>query len=120
MKNKLWMMIFSIIIIVASGSVVLGLDILPTVGPGLPAISGDSGEGGGPANLLVQNFAGAMSWIGYAIAVGMTVFIGIKYVVASADEKASMKGMMVKVVIGSAIIAASSTLVLFLNSILSV
>lgn len=48
-----------------------------------------------------------IKWIGYACAIGMVIFIGIKYVLASADEKASLKGMLVKVVIGSVIIVAA-------------
>lgn len=51
-----------------------------------------------------------MMWIGYACAIGMIVFIGIKYIMASADEKANLKGMLVKVVIGSIIIVGSLTI----------
>ena len=85
--------------------------VIPTVGPSLP----DSTQ----ADQLVRNFGGALSMIGYAIAIGMTVFIGIKYVIASADEKASLKGMMVKVVVGSVIIAAASTIVMVVNGVLT-
>ena len=46
-------------------------------------------------------------WVGYACAIGMVVFIDIKYILASADEKASLKGMLVKVVIGSFIVVLS-------------
>lgn len=68
-----------------------------------------------------QTFAtkliGAMQWFGYAIAVGMVVLIGIKYVIASADEKASMKGAFVKYVIGAFIMAGATAIasILFNN-----
>ena len=53
---------------------------------------------------------GAMQWIGYAIAIGMMVFIGIKYVVASADEKADLKNALVKYLIGAILIALAATI----------
>lgn len=46
-------------------------------------------------------------WVGYACAIGMVIFIGIKYVLASADEKASLKGMLVKVAIGCVILVSA-------------
>lgn len=48
-----------------------------------------------------------IKWVGYACAIGMVIFIGIKYVLASADEKASLKGMLVKVTIGCIIIVSA-------------
>lgn len=77
---------------------------------------------GGETNAIVfaANVIGAMMWIGYAIAVGMIVFIGIKYIIASADEKASMKGMLVKVFIGSFIIVFAVTITNFIISTFSV
>ena len=57
------------------------------------------------------NLIGALMWFGYIAAIGMVIFIGIKYVIASADERASMKGMLVKVAIGSLIIVTSITIV---------
>ena len=58
-------------------------------------------------------------WIGYACAIGMIVFIGIKYIMASADEKANLKGMLVKVVIGSIIIVGSLTITNAVISLMS-
>ena len=91
----------------------LATSILIDVDPGLPSNQDN-------ANKLVGNFTGLLSGIGYVISVGMLVFIGIKYLLASADERASLKGMLPKVVIGSLIIACASTLVIFFNSILTV
>lgn len=61
-------------------------------------------------NTVAGKIIGTMMWFGYAIAVGMIIFIGIKYTIASADEKASMKGVLVKVIIGSLIIAGAATI----------
>ena len=44
---------------------------------------------------------GNIQWIGYAIAIGMLIYIGIKYTMASASEKADLKGYMIKFVIES-------------------
>lgn len=60
-----------------------------------------------------------MMWIGYACAIGMIVFIGIRYIMASADEKANLKGMFVKVVIGSIIIVGSLTITNAVISLMS-
>ena len=76
--------------------------------------SGELPSGSENATTFVTNLIEAMMWIGYALSVGMVIFIGIKYVIASADEKASMKGMLVKVFRGSFIIAFSVTITNFL------
>ena len=47
------------------------------------------------------------------------MFIGIKYILASADEKASLKGMLVKVVIGSVIVVLSLQITHAVISIMS-
>lgn len=80
--------------------------------PGLP------GAGGSLEN-ITSNVIGAMMWVGYACAIGMVVFIGIKYILASADEKASLKGMLVKVVIGSFIVVLSLQITNMVISIMS-
>lgn len=80
--------------------------------PGLPG--GDNNQLTTATNAII----GSMMWIGYACAIGMVVYIGIKYVLASADEKASLKGMLVKVVIGSFIIVLSLQITNLLISIL--
>lgn len=53
---------------------------------------------------------GVMQWIGYAIAVGMLVYIGIKYIMASANEKADLKNALIKYVIGAALIVGGVTI----------
>ncbi len=80
-----------------------------------PALPGD----GGPVENITSNIIGAMMWVGYACAIGMVVFIGIKYILASADEKATLKGMLVKVVIGSFIVVLSLQITNAVISIMS-
>ncbi|MBQ9314413.1 MAG: hypothetical protein IJ220_05390 [Clostridia bacterium] len=60
---------------------------------------------------ITSSILGTMQWIGYVIAIGMLIFVGVKYVMASADEKASMKGVLVKVAIGIVIIMCAELVV---------
>lgn len=71
-----------------------------------------------PVPEKVTEILGLMMWIGYVIATCMIIIIGIKYILASADEKASLKGTLVKVVIGSMIIVFSSTIFYFVYTLL--
>lgn len=66
---------------------------------------------------IAASVIGTLKWCGYAVAIGMLIYVGIKYTMAAADDKASMKGILVKVVIGSLIIAGSATIVDFILSI---
>ncbi len=68
-----------------------------------------------PSNSTIDNVAGnALGWVrwfGYAIAVAMLLYIGIKYMMASANEKADLKKGSINYVIGAVLVAAASTLV---------
>lgn len=81
-----------------------------TIGPGING-------GDGTAEAIAVKIIGSLMWAGFVIAIGMIIFIGIKYVMASADERASMKGMLVKIIIGSLIIAGSTAIV---NAVISI
>lgn len=64
-----------------------------------PSVSAPEG-----AATTAGTIIGVMQWFGYAIAVGMLVYIGIKYIMASANEKADLKNALIKYVIGAVII----------------
>ena len=51
-----------------------------------------------------RNILNAVLWLGYAISLGMVVFIGIKYVLGSADSKANMKSAIVSWLIGALLV----------------
>lgn len=53
----------------------------------------------------------AILWIGYAIAIGMVIYIGIKYVLGAADAKANMKNAIVGWLIGAFIVFMATTIV---------
>ncbi len=67
-----------------------------------------SGTGGKGPEVTIKtvliNIISVITWIGYAIAIGVLIIIGIKYVMSGADEKAQIKGMLPKYLIGIALI----------------
>ena len=64
-----------------------------------------SGLGTTAANVL-----GIMQWGGYIIAIGMLIWVGIKYVTAGAGEKAKAKETLIPIVIGAVLIAGAVTI----------
>ena len=60
---------------------------------------------------LAGDILGALQWIGYAIAVGMIIYIGIKYTMSAADDRAELKGAAVKYVMGALLIMVADTIV---------
>lgn len=76
-----------------------------------------SGIGINPTPGVTQNVSaagkiiGVMQWCGYAIAAGVMVYIGIKYVTSSADDKASFKNVAWKYVFGAVLVTGATTIV---------
>ena len=62
------------------------------------------------AGKTASNILGFVRWIGYAVAIGMLIYIGIKYVTSPAAEKADTKQALVKYVIGAVLIAGASAI----------
>ena len=62
------------------------------------------------ATKFANKILGFVQWAGYAIAVGMLIYVGIKYVMASANEKADLKNSLIKYVIGAVLIAGAATI----------
>lgn len=97
MFTKIFISVMCIMaLMVSSASAFTGISTTPTA-PGTAAKTASS-------------IIGYIQWIGYAIAVGMLVYIGIKYVMASANEKADLKNSLVKYVIGAVLIVGGVTI----------
>ena len=62
------------------------------------------------AKSFANKILGFVQWAGYAIAVGMLIYVGIKYVMASANEKADLKNSLIKYVIGAVLVAGAATI----------
>ena len=60
---------------------------------------------------LVGAILGSFQYVAYAIAIGMLIYFGIKYVISAADERADLKKGFVKYIIGAVLIAAAFTIV---------
>ncbi len=98
-------------------SVLLTVSILITLGTSVFATvpTPNIGNATGFAD-IGSNVLGYIQWFGYAIAVGMLLYIGIKYMMSSANEKADLKKGSINYVIGAVLVFAASTIVgLFKN-----
>ena len=71
-----------------------------------PTIVSTSFDGANAVNKVL----GLIQWIGYAFAIGMLIYIGIKYTMAAANEKADLKKGLINYVIGAIIIAGAATI----------
>ena len=58
----------------------------------------------------VATILGVIQWIGYGLAIGMLLYIGIKYMMAAANEKASLKQTLINYVIGAIIVFGITTI----------
>lgn len=92
-------------------SVLLTLAMLATMASSVlasypvPITTGTAPWEGGVSKIL-----GAIQWIGYAFALGMLIYIGIKYTMSAANEKADLKKGLINFVIGAALIAGAATI----------
>ena len=69
-----------------------------------PSISGTN-----PFSNMGNTVLGFIQWFGYVVAVGMLIYIGIKYMMSSANDKADLKKGSVNYVIGAVLVAAAAT-----------
>lgn len=76
----------------------------------------------GTAALIGQKgteIVNAILWFGYAIALGMVVFIGIKYILGSAEAKSNMKSAIVSWFIGAFIVFACTTIITWVLNVIN-
>lgn len=59
---------------------------------------------------ILNSILSMLAWFAYAIAIGFAIYIGIKYVTAPADEKARLKGVLPKYLLGIALIVFCFTI----------
>lgn len=69
-------------------------------------------------NAFASKILGAIQFIGYAIALGMIIVVGVKYTMAAADEKATIKSSSVKYIIGAILIAGAATIAKWIFNLL--
>jgi len=65
---------------------------------------------GGNLETSVLNILGVVQWIGFIVAIGMAIYIGIKYLTAGAGTKAEVKATMIPWLVGALCIALAPTI----------
>ncbi len=76
-------------------------------------VTPNSGSAGGGLQTKATGVLGVIQWVGYIIAIGMIIWVGIKYVMSGAGEKAKAKETLVPIVIGAVLIAGAATIAQF-------
>ena len=92
--------VLAVMMLTVFGSQVFAVS-LPNVTPSAP----DGGE------QIAGTILNTLMWLGIMIAVGMMIFLGIKYVTASPDGKADLKKQLGIYVLGLVLILAATTIV---------
>ena len=88
-----------VMLLVTFSSAVFAEPIANTVQPDTTAVNGTN------AANIAKTALGALKWLGIVVAVGMLIFLGIKYVTSSPEGKANLKGQLGIYVLGLAFIA---------------
>ena len=100
MKKKMFLII-NLILMITIPNIVLAFD--PNISKPTPSIDAE-------VNTMVNDILGVIQWAGYAIAIGMLIYIGIKYMMSSANEKADVKKAAINYAIGAVVIAGAVTI----------
>ncbi len=99
-----------LLLILSAYSVVFASDIITVVGGG----NGLSNPNIGGVGTVAGKILGVIRWAGYAIALGTLMWLGAKYVMAAADERATLKGSAWKYILGALLISGASTFLGFI------
>lgn len=51
---------------------------------------------------------GTLQWVGYLVAIGMLIWVGIKYLMSGAAEKAKAKETLIPIVVGAVLVAGAT------------
>lgn len=97
--------IVMIMLIAMSSSVFAYSEITTT--PGAPT-------GAGSLQVKATGVLGVIQWVGYIVAIGMLIWVGIKYVTSGAGEKAKAKETLIPIVIGAVLIAGATWIAQFI------
>ncbi len=98
-KNKIFSIIMTIGILFAMSNIVFAGGLIPDPTPEMPSDK---------MNDMIGEVLGWVEAAGVAVATGMLMYVGIKYTLASANEKANLKAASIKYVIGALILLSLS------------
>ena len=91
--------------------------IILSATPVLATVSGDPEPNGGELSGMGNSILGYVVWFGWAIAVGVILVIAIRYMMASANEKADLKNGSIRYIVGVLLLA---TLITVFNGIMGI
>ncbi len=107
---KIILTVMTCLMMVMCCASVFALDV---PGVGTAKIEGEAEK----ANVIVATVVSYITYLAWGFALGMLLYIGIKYVMASANEKADLKKGAINYVIGAILVAAAGTIVKMLAAI---
>lgn len=99
-KKQLFLIIMMIILIIPNTIFAFAGELIENPKPWVPDDIATMGS----------TILGVIQWAGYAIAVGMLLYIGIKYMMSAANEKANLKQVLINYFIGAAIVFGVTTI----------
>ncbi len=106
--------IFKIILI---SILMIILSATPALATVTGILGGDPEPNGGELSDIGNSILGYIVWFGWAIAVGMILVVAIKYMMASANERADLKNGSIRYIIGVLLLA---TLITVFNGIMGI
>ena len=56
----------------------------------------------------IKGFLGTLQFVGYFVAIGMLIWVGIKYLTSGAGEKAKAKETLIPILIGAILVAGAT------------
>ena len=107
MLKKKSVKILGIVLIVAVMLMTFGSMSFANISDGLGGTDFNNQQ----ATDLANTVLGALKWAGVAIAIGMMIFLGIKYVTSSPEGKANLKGQLGIYILGLVFILAATVIV---------
>lgn len=113
MLNKKVMKVLSIVLLVVVVFMTMGNSVFAAV---TDDFNQDSTITNPEAKTLANTILGALTWLGVAIAIGMLIYLGIKYVTSSPDGKADLKGKLGVYILGLVLILGATGIVKFLET----
>lgn len=104
------LLVFSLVLVTFSAPATLAFET--GTNPSYGSAGGEKGTSSAEKlGAAGTNIVNAILWFGYAIALGMVVVIGIKYILGSAEAKSNMKSAIVSWLIGAFIVFMCTTIV---------
>ena len=104
MKNMKW--VSAILAVVMMIGMFAGAVLATVAGPGDIEVNANGGQLSG----ITGTILGFIKYAAFAIAIGMLIFIGIKYMMSGAGEKAEVKKTLLPFLVGAILVGGASAI----------